>query len=360
MAKTYKGLYPQVYSFENLYNSWRAARKGKRERVAVASFEFDLEGNLLTLERELREQTYRPGRYTNFYIYDPKQRLVSAAPFQDRVVHHALCNVLEPIWESRFIATNYACRVGKGTHKALDQAHRWVKQYGYAFHGDVVKYFPSIDLEILHGLLAKKIGDKQVMSLIACILQSGAGISHTESPQVCFAGDDLLALLRPRGLPIGNLTSQLWANIYLHELDQYVKQKLGCAAYLRYMDDFVLFTDDKKELHAWREAIRDFLARSLRLVLHPKKSVVAPTKVGLEFCGFRLYSTHRRLRRSSIRRFVQRFRHQRAAYQASQLTLADWQISLQSWLAHANHGDTWRLRSRIFADYPLKRVNQTL
>ncbi len=267
MAKTYKGLYPQVYSFENLYASWRAARLGKRNRVAVSSFEYDLEENLLTLERELREQTYQPGRYTNFYIYDPKQRLVSAAPFRDRVVHHALCNVLEPIWEARFIATNYACRVGKGTHKALDQAHRWVKQYQYAFHGDVVKYFPSIDLEILRRLLAKKIADKQVMSLMECILQSGADISRDESPQVCFAGDDLFALSRPRGLPIGNLTSQLWANIYLHELDQFVKQKLGCVAYLRYMDDFVLFTNDKKELHSWRESIRDFLASQLRLVL---------------------------------------------------------------------------------------------
>ena len=121
--KTYRDLYPQIYSFENLYRSFRGARKGKRDRVAVAGFEFDLEQNLLALSGELRCLRYEPGSYTNFYIYEPKRRLISAAPFRDRVVHHALCNVIEPIWEARFIDTSYACRLGKGTHKVLDQCH---------------------------------------------------------------------------------------------------------------------------------------------------------------------------------------------------------------------------------------------
>ena len=351
--KTYKNLYRQIYPFGNLYQAFRAARKGKRDRAAVASFEFDLEHNLLALQRELESETYRPGPYTNFYITDPKRRLISAAPFRDRVVHHALCQVIEPIWEARFIPTSFACRVGKGTHRALDQAQAWVRHYHYAFHGDIVKYFPSIDHQLMRGLLARRLADRQTLGLIDRILKSGAGILDQEAPQVYFPGDDLFALNRPRGLPIGNLTSQFWANVYLHELDQFVKQQLRCPAYLRYMDDFVLFANSKADLHAWKAAIAEFLARHLRLVLHPKKSVVFPVKVGLDFCGFVIYPTHRRLRRSGLRRFVRRFRRQRAAYRRGELTLADWQTSVQCWLAHAAHGDTWRLRRRIFADYPL-------
>lgn len=351
--KSYKNLYPQIYPFSNLYTAYRAARRGKRHRAAVAGFEFDLESNLLTLERELRDQTYRPGGYNNFYIYEPKQRLVSAAPFRDRVVHHALCQVIEPIWEARFIPTSFACRPGKGTHRALDQAQAWVGRYRYAFQGDIVKYFPSIDHQILRTLLARHLADSQTLWLIDQILASGAGLQTDAAPVVYLPGDDLFAALRPRSLPIGNLTSQFWANIYLHQLDLFVKQELRCPAYLRYMDDFILFSNDKAQLHAWHQAIHDFLAVWLRLTLHPRKSVVFPTRVGLDFCGFRLFSTHRRLRRSSLRRFVHRLRRQRNAYRQGQLSLSDWQTSLRCWIAHAAHGDTWRLRRRLFRDYPI-------
>jgi retron-type reverse transcriptase len=364
--KTYKNLYPQIYNFGNLYVAYLAARKGtlapalrsgasagERDQVSVASFEFNLEGNLLQLERELRQQTYRPGPYTNFYIHEPKRRLVSAAPFRDRVVHHALCNVIEPLWEKRFIHTNFACRVGKGTHKALDQCHAYVRRYRYAFQGDVVKYFPSIDHAILRDLLARHVADRKTLWLMEQILDSGAGVLAREYPMTYFPGDDLFAAGRPRGLPIGNLSSQFWANVYLHQLDQFVKQQLRCPAYLRYMDDFALFCDDKAQLQAWKSAVRDFVAARLRLVLHPKKSLVFPVKVGVDFCGFRIYPTHRRLRRSSVRRFVRRLRRQREAYRRGDLTLEEMHISVRSWLAHAAHGDTWRLRERIFADYPL-------
>jgi len=356
--KTYKNLYPSIYNFENLYLAFRAARKGKRQRSAVASFEFDLEHNLLRLESELRDQSYRPGSYTNFYIYEPKRRLVSAAPFRDRVVHHALCQVIEPIWEMRFIDTSFACRVGKGTHRALDQCHAWVRKYPYAFHGDIVKYFPSIDHQILRGLLARRIADRQTMWLIDRILDSGAGILAGEYPMTYFPGDDLFAAARPRGLPIGNLTSQFWANVYLHELDRFVKHQLRCPAYLRYMDDFVLAAEDKARLQVWKDAVRDFLATHLRLVLHPKKSLVFPARVGVDFCGFHIYPSRRRLRRSNVRRFVSRLRRQREAYRRGELSLDEMSTSVRSWVAHAEHGDTWRLRERLFADYPIRRALQ--
>lgn len=352
--KTYKHLYYRIHDFDNLYFAFQAARKGKRKRAAVANFEFDLETNLFELSDELENQTYQPGAYTSFYISEPKKRLISAAPFRDRVVHHTLYRVIEPIWERRFIDTNYACRLGKGVHKALDQAHKWVKQYNYAFHGDIVKYFPSIDFAIVRQLLARRIADPQVMWLIDQILQGSEGVMASESPRAYFPGDDLFAVNRLRGLPIGNLTSQLWANIYLHELDKFVKHELRCKAYLRYMDDFVLFSDDKTQLHAWKAAIQDFLGQKLRLLLHDRKSVVFPTRVGLDFCGFRLYPTHRRLRRASVRRFVRRLRRLRAEYERGELALEDLHISVRSWIAHASHGDTWRLRQRIFADYPIK------
>lgn len=348
--KTYKNLYAKIYSFENLYNAFRQARKGKRDRVAVASFEFDLERNLLTLSKELREQSYRTGPYTNFYIHDPKKRLISAAPFRDRVVHHALCNIIEPIWECRFIDSSYACRRGKGPHQALDKCQEWVRRYDYAFHGDIVKYFACIDFQILRALLARRIADKQTMWLIDQILEGSIGVLAKESPHIYFPGDDLFAIMRPRGLPIGNLTSQFWANVYLHELDKLVKHTLRCKAYLRYMDDFILFANDKAELHKWIIAIEEFLARHLRLLLHPKKSQLFPVSVGVDFCGFRIYDTHRRLRRSSIRRFVRRFRRLRAAYHRGDMSFEEIMISVRSWIAHADHGDTWRLRGRIFRD----------
>ncbi len=355
MMKTFTNLYPQVYSFGNLYHAFRQARLGKRDRVAVADFEFDLEINLALLSRQLREQTYTPGPYTNFYIREPKRRLISAAPFCDRVVHHALCQVIEPIWEARFIHHSYACRIGKGTHKALDQAQHWVQQYRYALHGDIVKYFPAIDHAILRTLLARRLADPGAMWLIDQILAGSVGVTAAESPQAYFPGDDLFAITRPRGLPIGNLTSQFWANVYLHELDSFVKHTLRCGPYLRYMDDFVLFSNDKKELRRFQTAIQHFLAGQLRLILHPVKTRLFPTHTGLDFCGFSLFPTHRRLRRSSVRRFIHRFRRQRIAYTNGLLSLEDIHLSVRSWIAHAAHGDTWRLRDRLFSDYPLPR-----
>jgi retron-type reverse transcriptase len=352
--KTYKNLYPRIHTFTNLYQAYLQARRGKRTRAVVADFEMQAELELIDLADELQQQSYQPGPYRNFYIYEPKKRLISAAPFRDRVVHHALCQIIEPIWETRFFDTSYACRVGKGTHKALAKAHQWVKQYHYAFHGDIVKYFPSIDHPILRGLLHHHLADSQVMWLIEAILENGVGVQAEETPYHLFPGDDLFALARPRGLPIGNLTSQFWANVYLHELDSFVKHELHCPAYLRYMDDFVLFADDKQQLHDWKQQIQQFLATRLRLLLHPRKSVVFPTKIGLDFCGFILFPTHRRLRRSSVRRFINRFREQRQALKQGDLSLAEMHQSVRSWIAHAEHGDTWRLREKLFHDHPIR------
>ncbi len=352
-VKTYKNLFPQITTFENLYLAYRQARKGKRTKAPVADFELNFELHLLSLQEVLLSLTYKPGPYRNFIIFEPKRRLVSAAPFRDRVVHHALCRVIEPIWEARFHSHSYACRVGKGTHAAVDKAHQWVRRYPYVFHGDIVKYFPSIDHQILMGLITKKIRDPEVIWLAQTILDTGKDIQPQEQPVLYFPGDDLFAALRPRGLPIGNLTSQFWANVYLNELDTFVAQELKCHAYLRYMDDFLLFSESKAELIAWKIAIRSFLGEHLRLSMHENKSVVIPTRTGLDFCGFVLFPEKRKLRRTSITRFLKRFKMQRSLYSQGQMSLDEVTTSVKSWIAHAAHADSWHLRSKIFREHPL-------
>jgi RNA-directed DNA polymerase len=345
-VKTYRNLYPKIHTFSNLLIAFHHARKGKRHQPEVAAFEYNLEGNLLALERELASRTYEPGPYRSFYIYEPKRRLVSAAPFRDRVVHHALCNVIEPIWERRFIHDSYACRLGRGTHRALARCLQFVRRYPYVLQCDVRRFFPSVDHAILLDILAWKIADPDVLELCTRILQSSEGILAGEYEMVYFPGDDLFAAARPRGLPIGNLTSQFWANVYLDQLDQFVKRTLRCLAYLRYMDDFLLFANDKATLHAWRAEVVNFLV-SLRLVLHPRKSVVFPVKNGVDFVGFRVFPTHVRLRRSSVRRFARRLRHLREAYSAGQMDFEQVNTSIRSWVAHASYANSYNLRRRL-------------
>ena len=174
--KRFDDLYPTVTSFENLWLAHRKAARGKRGQPAVAAFEFNLEDELCRLQDELSAETYRPGAYTSFYIRDPKRRLISAAPFRDRVVHHALCNVIEPLFERTFIGDSYANRVGKGTHWALDRAQAFARRYRYVLQCDVEQFFPSVDLTILRGVLARKIADVRVMGLVDRILEGGAGV----------------------------------------------------------------------------------------------------------------------------------------------------------------------------------------
>jgi len=229
-------LYARLCSWDNLYLAYRRAAKGKRGKVPAARFEYRLEDNLITLQQALQAKSYRPGAYYSFYIHEPKRRLISAAPFVDRVVHHALCNVIEPRFERSFIRDSYANRVGKGTHRALARCQQFVRRYRYALQCDIVQFFPSIDHTVLRRNLARKIADADVRWLIDQILKSEQGVLSEEYRMVYFLGDDLFAISRPRGLPIGNLTSQFWANCYLNPFDHFVKRELRCQAYLRYVD----------------------------------------------------------------------------------------------------------------------------
>ncbi|WP_129627516.1 reverse transcriptase domain-containing protein [Candidatus Oscillochloris fontis] len=345
--KTYRNLYPQVYDFENLYHAYRAARRAKRGRAEVARFEARVEDHLFALQTELRDATYQPGVYRHFYISEPKRRKISAAPFRDRVVHHALVNVIEPIYERRFIHDSYACRVGKGTHRALDRCTEFVRKYRFVLQCDVAKFFPTIDHAILLNILGRTLTDPALLRLCERIIQSGAGILDSERAIHWFPGDDLFAPLRPQGLPIGNLTSQFWANVYLNEIDQFIKRDLKCRAYLRYADDFLLFHDDKRTLHTWMRTLQDVTATRLRLLLHPAKCQVFPTSSGVPFLGFRHFASHRRIKRPSVVRFRRRLRGLQQAYAEGQISMEKASASIQSWCAHAAHGNTYRLRKQI-------------
>ncbi|HSF82804.1 MAG TPA: reverse transcriptase/maturase family protein [Anaerolineales bacterium] len=344
--KTYRQLYPQITAFENLRRAFKKAARGKRKRPDVAGFEYRLEANLLALQQDLLAETYTPGAYYSFRIQDPKPRLISAAPFRDRVVHHALCQVIEPLWERRFIHDTYACRVGKGTHAALDRCTEYARRDPYVLKCDIQHFFPRVDHELLYKQFERLIADPRTLRLCRKILDSGAGVHPPPGNPVYFPGDDLFAALRPRGLPIGNLTSQFWANVYLNPLDQFIKRQLKCRHYLRYVDDFLLFGGDKSVLHAWREAIIDFLA-GLRLRLHEEQAAVFPVATGIPFLGWRVYPDHRRLKRRNGVAFQRRFARLRQEFRRGEISYEQMNACVQSWIAHAAHGDTWGLRRSL-------------
>ena len=338
-------MYDRICSWDNLVLAYRRASKGKRGQPNVAAFEHRLEDNLLTLQQQLVSKTYQPGAYVSFTIHEPKRRLISAAPFEDRVAHHALCNVIQPLFERSFIADSYANRKGRGTHRALDRAQELARRFQYALPCDVRQFFPSIDHALLRQALARKLDDPDVLWLIDRILASGAGVLCQEYEMVWFPGDDLFAPARPRGLPIGNLTSQFWANCYLNSFDHFVKRELRCVGYERYVDDVLLFGDDKSELWDWRDGIVERLAR-LRLTIHPGAHP-RPVTEGIPFLGFVIYPERRRLKQRKGINFARRFRALARRYAAGEIPLDRITASAQGWANHARYGNTVGLRKAV-------------
>lgn len=346
--KTYRNLYPQIYAFENLFLAWEKAKRGKRYSNSAAQFEINREYELIKLQDELVHESYQCGGYRSFTIHEPKRRKISAAPFADRVVHHALCNVIGPIFERQFIPDSYANRVGKGTHRALDRCTYFMRRYPYVLQCDVQQFFPAIDHQILKNILAKTIADTETLTLCGKIIDSGVGILNEHYQMRYFPGDDLLATLRPRGLPVGNLTSQFWANVYLNPLDHYVKRELKCRAYVRYVDDFLLFGENKPMLHQWKAAIIEFL-HSLRLTLHATRAQPRPVQQGIPFLGFTMYPNYRRLKRSKGIYYRRRILGLYQQYQQGFIERSQLDSSVRAWVGHVMHGDTWGLRTHLFS-----------
>jgi retron-type reverse transcriptase len=338
-------MFAELCSWENLLLAYRRAAKGKRGHANVAAFEHRLEENLLSLQQALQTRIYEPGRYTSFYIHEPKRRLISAAPFCDRVVHHALCNQIEPLFERSFVADSYANRKGKGTHRALNCVQLLARRYPYVLQCDIRQFFPSIDHAILRATLARKLNDADILWLIDVILASGAGVLNEHYEMVYFPGDDLFAVNRARGLPIGNLTSQFWANCYLNSFDHFVKRELRCPGYVRYVDDFLLFSDDKATLWHWKVALEARLA-CLRLTLHPGTHS-HPVSEGIPFLGFVIFPHRRRLKRRKGVYFARKLRRLGQAWRSGALTAAQLTVNIQGWVNHVRYGNTIGLRKAL-------------
>ena len=345
--KRHGNLWPQIIEFENLMMAARLAQKGKRFRANVLEFNYQIEQELLRLHTELKTLTYRPGAYRTFRISDPKPRLISAAPYRDRVVHHALCNVIVPLLDQTLIAHTYANRLGYGSHRALTKFTGWARRYRYCLQCDIQKYFPSIDHEILKALIRQRIKCPKTLWLIDTIIDA----SNEQIPVIeHFPGDDLLTpILRRRGLPIGNLTSQFFANLYLSPFDHFVKRQLKLSKYLRYVDDFAAFSDDRTVLAEARIAMEAHLA-GLRLKMHPIKSQLFETRFGANFVGFRILPDRIRVRNDNLRRSRRRLKALQRQYEVWEIDLEPLVQRLQSWEAHLMHGDTHRLRRKLF-DY---------
>jgi len=350
--KRYGNLWYQIIAFENLLNAARQAQRGKRFRHNVLTFNYNLETELFQLNTELAQKTYQPGTYKTFEIVEPKRRLISAAPYRDRVVHHALCNIIVPIFERTFIADSYANRVGFGTHRALRRFTQFARSQRYVLQCDIRQYFPSIDHAILKTQLRRKLKCKDTLWLIDTIIDN----SNEQAPVIDhFPGDQLLTpLQRRRGLPIGNLTSQFFANVYLNGLDHFIKEQLKIKNYVRYVDDFALFSDEHQKLTLVRSAIEDYLA-GIRLKIHPIKSQLFETKQGANFLGFRILPNQIRVRTENLRRARRRLRRLQTDYNQGKISAQEVYQSLQSWVAHLEQGDTWRLREKIFADLVFSR-----
>lgn len=252
---------------------------------------------------------------------------MNAAPFRDRVVHHALMNVIEPLFERQFVFDSYANR--KGTHAALDRCTYYLRRHAYVMHLDVRQFFPAVDHQILISILSRTIGDERVMRLIQKIVASGNGVQAGEYDMVFFPKDDLFAVSRPRGLPIGNLTSQHWANVYLNELDQFAKRALKCRAYIRYVDDVVIFANEKDQLHQWRNAIIKYL-QHLRLTIHEESAQPRPPRTGVSFLGFQVFAEHRRLKAANGYAFQRRLKRMLCLLHQGELSQQDFSSRLVS------------------------------
>lgn len=337
-ALRYAPSFADVTDFHALCAAARRAARGKRNAAAMAGLLFHLETVVLELQRELLGRTYRPRPYRTFTVSDPKPRAISAADPRDRVVHHALCAVLEPAFERVAVFDSYACRPGKGSHAAVARAGSFSRRYGYFLKMDFRKFFETVDHAVLEAALRRVCRDEGVLWLADTVIGHGAPGSPPG-----------------KGLPIGNLTSQHFAGFYLSPLDHHVKGALRVPGYVRYMDDLLLFGDDKRDLRAWAAAVGRFARERLLLAVKDEATVLAPTSEGVAFLGFRVFPGCVRLGGRARRRLV------RAAREAVAVSGAGSDggeggdgggraLALGSAFAHAAHADTLALRRSLVQD----------
>lgn len=343
--RTFDHLYERLVSFENLHLAFVKTVRGKKSNPKVGEFARRWEEELFSLQQELEQKAYRPGPYRTFFIYEKKRRMISAAPVRDRVVHHALCNIIEPLFEPTFIFDSYANRKGKGTHRAVERCAEFAQRNRCVLKCDIRKYFPSMDHEVLKEALRRKIRDPDVLWLCDLI------IDHSNAQEEVidyFPGDELFTpIQRVRGLPIGNQTSQFFANVYLNAFDHFVKETLRCRCYIRYVDDFLIFGGCKEGLAQVVQEVIGYLQR-VRVKVPPNKAHVYPVECGIPFLGYIVFPTHIRLAADNVRRFRRRLRKLQASYGRGSADVERVRHSICGWLGHAKHASTYNLRKAVF------------
>lgn len=346
--KSYARLYHQVCSKENLELAWKKARKRKTLRQYVLDFEEDLTENLSLLRTELLLHAYRPQPLKTFILRDPKTRKISVSDFRDRIVHHAICNVIEPIFEKQFIHDSYANRKGKGTFAALDRLQHFMQKVtkngslvrnhsksirGFVFKGDIKHYFDAVSHYKLMEVVGRIVKDKDLLFLLRKILANHEGKEEA------------------RGMPLGNLTSQFLANVYLNELDQYIKHVLKVKYYIRYVDDFVILHQDRNTLEQYCRQIIKFLEKKLSLELNRDKSVIKPLSRGIGFLGFRCFYHHRLLKFRNIRTFYKEYQRLSIEYLNHQIGYDKIYDFMEGWIACAEYANTHKFRKRLLGSF---------
>jgi len=342
--KTYKDIFEKIISPENLFLAWDNFKSDKRKKLDVRKFEWELEKNIFQLHKELRGCTYKHSGYSSFFIRDPKQRHIHKAEVMDRVLHHAVFSVLNPIFEQTFISNSFSCRIGKGTHKgfaALESMIRKTsKNYSqpcFILKCDIKKFFDTVDHSILTGIFKRRIKDEKTLWLLREIVDSFSS-AHSD-------------IFYAKGVPIGNLTSQLFANIYLNEFDQFVKNELRVKNYARYTDDFVIVSNDETYLRDILKPISVFLKDHLALDLHPKKISIRKYHQGVDFLGYIALSHYRSIRQKTKKRIFKKLRKRVTEYKAGARNENSLNQCLQSYLGVLAHADTYKLGQEILSQF---------
>ena len=339
-----RGLFKEIISVPNIFVSWNEFKKDKRNKLDVMNFEVDLEKNLFGLCRDLKNKKYKHSPYTGFYIYDPKVRHVHKASVKDRILHHAVFIILNPLYDKTFIDNSFSCRVDKGTHKGVLAVEKMIisesRNYTrpcFVLKCDVSKFFSSIDHRILLTILKKRITDKDTMWLLENIIESfSTGYTN---------------LFDRHGLPIGNLTSQLFANIYMNEFDEFVKHKLRISNYARYTDDFIIVSINREYLKEILIPIQKFLNNNLKLSLHPNKISICACHRGVDFLGYTILPHYKLVRTKTKRRIFRKLKERINLFKQGKLSEDSLNQSLQSYLGVLSHANTYKLSQDLKNKY---------
>ena len=338
--KIYRDIFEKIVSPENLFLAWDAFKKDKGKKGDVQAFELELEQNIFQLHRELRACTYKHHNYSSFFIRDPKQRHIHKAEVRDRILHHAIFTVINPIFEEIFISNSFSCRVGKGTHRGVVALEKMIrkesKNYSkscYILKCDISKFFDSVDHQVLLGILKKRIKDEKVIWLLKEIISS----FYSERSDV----------FNTRGVPIGNLTSQIFANVYMNEFDQFIKQELKIKYYARYTDDFVIVSNNARYLQDVLISIRIFLKNRLGLELHPKKVTIKKYSQGVDFLGYISFPHYRLVRTKTQRRIFKKLRKRVLEYKTGMIDRKSLDQCFQSYLGVLSHANTYKFSEKL-------------